>query len=181
MGPPRNKGRPPSSDGRWHAEKYYRSWNWWGRSAAWLSQAVFCFGFARLKPRRPEKIGLRKDSSGPKFHSDPLGFASKIFLREVATINRVGRRGERLRVSSRRASTSTSSTCFASLRCLRQCCCFLRWSRRCWEYRAKVLFSMDHGPSWRLLLSRRGSQLALSAWIWRAAQALTSKLKWQWK
>ena len=49
----------------------------------------------------------------------------RFFSRRVATINRVERRGKRLRVSSRRASTSTSSTCFASLRCFRQCCCFL--------------------------------------------------------
>ena len=185
----------------------------------------------------------------------------RIFSCRVATINRVERRGERLRVSSRRASTSTttlakkknhprdsrreercstcdimldqarsaqgksrgqsriglalrwsrliehditrgtaffsprismmvlffgqgsstSSTCFTWLRCLRQCCCFLRCSGRCWENREKVLFSTDHGPNWRLLLSRRGSQLALSSWIWRAAQALTGKLKRRWK
>ena len=107
----------------------------------------------------------------------------RFFSRRVATINRVERRSERLRASSRHASTSTSSrcTCFASLRCLRQCCCFLRCSGRCWENRAKVLFSTDHGPSWRLLLSRRGTQLALSAWIWRAAQALRGKIKRRWK
>ena len=105
----------------------------------------------------------------------------RIFLCGVSRINRVERRGERLRVSSRRASTSTSSTCFAWLRCLRQCCCFLRCSGRCWENRENVLSSTDHGPNWRLLLSRRGSQLALSSWIWRAAQALTGKLKRRWK
>ena len=116
-------------------------------------------------------------------HSDPVGVAFKIFSRRVGTINRVERRGPAQPVMKIwRTSPSFEPTCFASLRCLRrQCCCFRRCSGRCWGNRAKVLFSTDHGPGWRLLLSRRGSQLALSAWIWRAAQALTGRLKRRWK